>query len=118
MLRQIEQIPYIKDLVKRLRRNPYLRPVSGSRDRAPSEAHFSQFKKRIKPEGFRIIEAWLRREALRLRSQPLSVTSPGRARAAEADGKEESNNITRNAASNEYYARPVHSKIILFILSS
>ena len=25
MLRQLEQIPYIKDLVKRLRRNPYLR---------------------------------------------------------------------------------------------
>ena len=74
MLRQIEQIPYVKDLVKRLRRNPYLRKVCGYGDRALCEAHFSQLKKRIGPEGFRIIEAWLRREALRLRrSQPLSA---------------------------------------------
>ncbi|MHA1386583.1 MAG: hypothetical protein ACTSR3_22755, partial [Candidatus Helarchaeota archaeon] len=27
MLRQLEQIPYVKDLVKRLRRNAYLRRV-------------------------------------------------------------------------------------------
>jgi len=74
MLRQLEQIPYIKDLVKRLRRDPYLRRVCGYGKQAPCEAHFSQMKKRIGPEGFRIIEAWLRREALRLRrSQPLSA---------------------------------------------
>ena len=47
--------------MKRLRRNPYLRQVCGYGDRAPWEAHFSQMKKRIKAEGFRIIEAWLRR---------------------------------------------------------
>jgi len=74
MLRQLKQIPYIKDLVKRLRRNPYLRRVCGYGDRAPCEAHFSQMKKRIGVDGFRIIEAWLRREALRRRrSQPLSA---------------------------------------------
>jgi hypothetical protein len=27
MLRQLEQIPYVKDLVKRLRRNPHLRNI-------------------------------------------------------------------------------------------
>jgi hypothetical protein len=74
MLRQLEQIPYVKDLVKRLRRSPYLRRVCGYGRRAPCEAHFSQMKKRIGAEGFRTIEAWLRREALRLRrSQPLSA---------------------------------------------
>ena len=57
MLRQLEQIPYIKDLVKRLRRNPYLRHACGYRDKAPCEAHFSQMKKRIGADGFRIIEA-------------------------------------------------------------
>jgi hypothetical protein len=35
MLRQLEQIPYVKDLVKRLRRNPYLRRVCGYQDKAP-----------------------------------------------------------------------------------
>jgi len=85
MLRQIEQIPYVKDLVKRLRRNPYLRKVCGYGNRAPCEAHFSQMKKRIKPDGFHIIEAWLRREALRLRrSQPLSAA--GLVQAACIDG--------------------------------
>ena len=85
MLRQLEQIPYVKDLVKRLRRNPYLRRVCGYGDRAPCEAHFSQMKKRIGPEGFRVIEAWLRREALRLRrSQPLSAV--GLVQAAGLDG--------------------------------
>jgi len=85
MLRQLEQIPYVKDLVKRLRRNSYLRKVCGYRDRAPCEAHFSQMKKRIGAEGFRIIEAWLRREALRLRrSQPLSAI--GLVQAACIDG--------------------------------
>ena len=85
MLRQLLQIPYMKDLVKRLRRNPYLRSVCGYRDRAPTEAHFSQMKRRIGAEGFRIIEAWLRREALRLReSQPL--TAVGLVQAACMDG--------------------------------
>jgi hypothetical protein len=85
MLRQIEQIPYVKDLVKRLRRNPYLRKVCGYGSRAPCEAHFSQMKKRIGAEGFRIIEAWLRREALRLRrSQPMSAV--GLVQAACLDG--------------------------------
>ena len=85
MLRQILQIPYVKDLVKRLRRDPYLRETCGYRDKAPCNAHFSQMKKRIGAEGFRIIEAWLRREALRLRrSQPLSAV--GLVQAAGLDG--------------------------------
>ena len=85
MLRQLLQIPYIKDLVKRLKRNPYLRNACGYRDKAPTEAHFSQMKKRIGAEGFRIIEAWLRREALSLRaSQPLSAV--GLVQAACIDG--------------------------------
>ena len=85
MLRQLEQIPYIKDLVKRLKRNPYLRRVCGYGNRSPTEAHFSQMKKRVEAEGFRIIEAWLRHEALRLReSRPL--TAVGLAQAACMDG--------------------------------
>jgi hypothetical protein len=63
LLRQLEQIPYIKDLVKRLRRDPSLRQVCGYRDKAPCEAHFTQMKHRIGSEGFHTIEAWLRREA-------------------------------------------------------
>jgi len=47
MLRQLEQIPYIKDLVKRLRRNACLRRACGYGDRPPCEAHFSLIKKRI-----------------------------------------------------------------------
>ncbi len=58
MLRQLEQIPYVKDLVKRLRRNLDLRKAGGYGDKAPCEAHFSQMKKRIGVEGFRMIEAW------------------------------------------------------------
>jgi len=74
MLRQLLQIPYVKDLVKRLKRNPTLRNACGYREKSPTEAHFSQMKKRIGADGFRIIEAWLRREALSLRdSQPLSA---------------------------------------------
>jgi len=85
MLRQLEQIPYIKDLVKRLRRNAYLRRACGYGDRAPCEAHFSQMKKRIGAEGFRIIEAWLRHEALKIRaSQPLAAA--GLIQAAGIDG--------------------------------
>jgi len=71
--------------VKRLRRDPSLRQVCGYRDKAPCEAHFSQMKKRIGAEGFRIIEAWLRREALKLRrTQPLSAA--GLVQAACLDG--------------------------------
>ena len=85
MLRQLLQIPYMKDLVKRLKRNPILRHACGYRDKAPTEAHFSQMKKRIGGEGFRIIEAWLRCEALSLRkSQPLSAV--GLVQAACMDG--------------------------------
>jgi hypothetical protein len=85
MLRQLLQIPYVKDLVKRLMRSAYLRGVCGYGDKAPTEAHFSQMKKRIGAEGFRLIEAWLRREALRLReSQPLAAV--GLIQAACLDG--------------------------------
>jgi len=66
MLRQLEHIPYVKDLVKRLRREPYLRRVCGYGDEVPTEAHFSQMKRRIKEEGFRAIERFLRHEAIRL----------------------------------------------------
>ncbi|MFP3952089.1 MAG: transposase [Candidatus Bathyarchaeia archaeon] len=69
MLRQLEQIPYVKDLVKRLRRNPYLRKTCGYGDKAPCEAHFSQMKKRIGAAGFQMIEAYLRHEALKLRTR-------------------------------------------------
>jgi len=74
MLRQLEQIPYVKDLVKRLNRNLEMRLACGYDSKVPTEAHFSQMKKRIGVEGFRAIEEWLRHEALRLReSQPLSA---------------------------------------------
>jgi hypothetical protein len=74
MLRQLEQIPYVKDLVKRLGRNKEMRSACGYDGKVPSEAHFSQMKKRVGVEGFRAIEEWLRHEALRLReSQPLSA---------------------------------------------
>lgn len=74
MLRQLEQIPYVKDLVKRLNRNLEMRLARGYDGKVPTEAHFSQVKKRIGVEGFRIIEKWLRHEALKLReSQPLSA---------------------------------------------
>ena len=85
MLRQLEQIPYIKDLVKRLRRDKQMRSVCGYGDKAPTEAHFSQMKKRIGAEGFQQIEKWLRHEALRLReSQPLAAV--GLIQAACLDG--------------------------------
>jgi hypothetical protein len=41
MLRQLLQIPYVKDLVKRLRRNPGLRHACGYRDKTPTEDHFT-----------------------------------------------------------------------------
>ena len=74
MLRQLEQIPYVKDLVKRLNRSRTMRLACGYDSKVPTEAHFSQMKKRIGVEGFRAVEEWLRHEALRLReSQPLSA---------------------------------------------
>jgi hypothetical protein len=74
MLRQLEQIPYVKDLVKRLNRSRTMRLACGYDSKVPTEAHFSQMKKRIGVEGFRVVEEWLRHEALRLRqSQPLSA---------------------------------------------
>jgi len=85
MLRQLEQIPYIKDLVKRLRRYRNMRKACGYREHVPTEAHFSQMKKRIGAKGFSAIEKWLRHEALRLRkSQPLSAV--GLVQAACVDG--------------------------------
>jgi len=56
MLRQLEQIPYIKELVKRLRRNPYLHRICVYGRDVPTEAHFSRMKRRIGEEGFRTIE--------------------------------------------------------------
>ena len=85
MLRRLLQIPHVKDLVKRLRRERSLREACGYHDDVPTEAHFTQMKKRVGAEGFRIIEAWLRREALKHRdSQPLSAA--GLVQAACMDG--------------------------------
>jgi hypothetical protein len=85
MLRQLEQIPYVKDLVKRLNRNREMRLACGYESKVPTEAHFSQMKTRIGVEGFQAIEVWLRHEALRLRkSQPLSAV--GLVQAACFDG--------------------------------
>jgi len=85
MLRQLEQIPYVKDLVKRLNRNLEMRLACGYDSKVPREAHFSQMKKRIGVQGFEAIEKWLRHEALRLReSQPLSAV--GLVQAACMDG--------------------------------
>ena len=74
LLRQLEQIPYIKDLVKRLNRYKEMRYACGYGDKVPTEAHFSQMKKRVGDEGFQEIEMSLRHEAMKLRkSQPLSA---------------------------------------------
>jgi hypothetical protein len=74
MLRQLEQIPYVKDLVKRLKRYKEMRDVCGYDRKVPTEAHFSQMKKRIGVKGFIAVEKWLRHEALKLRkSQPLAA---------------------------------------------
>ena len=71
--------------MKRLRREKTLREACGYHDKAPCEAHFTQMKKRVGAEGFRIIEAWTRREALKhRRSQPLSAA--GLIQAACIDG--------------------------------
>jgi hypothetical protein len=85
MLRQLLQIPYVKDLAKRLRRDSYLREACGYGKETPTEAHFTQMRKRVGVEGFRQIESWLRKEALRIRAaQPLSAV--GLIQAACLDG--------------------------------
>jgi hypothetical protein len=55
MLRQLLQIPYVKDLVKRLRRDSCLMKICGYGDRAPTEAHFTQVKRRIGEGAWRHI---------------------------------------------------------------
>jgi hypothetical protein len=67
------EMPYVKDLIKHLRRDPCLRQVCGYHNKTPSEAHFTQMKKRVGAESVHIIETWLRKEALRLGAQPLSA---------------------------------------------
>jgi len=52
ILHKILQILYVKDLVKRLRRDLYLREACSYRDRPPYEAHFTQIKGCIGAEGF------------------------------------------------------------------
>ncbi|MGC8940418.1 MAG: transposase, partial [Candidatus Bathyarchaeia archaeon] len=47
-LRMLLQLRYVKDLVRLLRRSAYFREVCGYKDKVPTEAHFSQMKKRIK----------------------------------------------------------------------
>ncbi|RLI39875.1 hypothetical protein DRO69_13770 [Candidatus Bathyarchaeota archaeon] len=59
----------MKDLVKRLRRNRYLQKVCSYQDKVPTEAHFSQMKKRIGKLGFKGIESFPRKQANRLRFQ-------------------------------------------------
>jgi len=54
MLRQLLQIPYVKDLVKRLGRDPYLRKICGYGDRVPSEAHFRRYGKTFVEEVVRV----------------------------------------------------------------
>jgi len=74
MLIRLLHIPCVKDLVKRLRRNPYLRKACGHGDGAPCEAHFTQMKSRIGAEGFRVIEAHFHSEALKIgENQPLTA---------------------------------------------
>ena len=103
MLRQLLQIPYIKDLSKRLRREPYLRQACGYGKKAPCEAHFTQMKKRVGAEGFRIIEAWLRHEALKRRdSQPLSAAGLIQAACARA---QRYMNLRTNLFQNIYVLR-------------
>ena len=86
MLRQLEQIPYVKDLVKRLNRSPTMRLTCGYGDKAPTEAHFSQMKKRVGVEGFQEIEKWLRHTALKLRESKQPLAAAGLIQAACFDG--------------------------------
>jgi hypothetical protein len=69
MLRMLLQLRYVKDLVRLLRRSAYFSEACGYRERVPTEAHFSQVKKRIVKDGFKAIERYLRGEAYRLRSK-------------------------------------------------
>lgn len=69
MLRQLLQVPYVKDLVRLLRRSAYFREVCGYKGKVPTEAHLSQMKKRIGKAGFLAIEGYLREKANRLRLQ-------------------------------------------------
>jgi hypothetical protein len=52
-----------------LNRNSYFRRICGYKGRVPTEAHFSQMRKRIGKAGFKGIESYLRKEANRLRFQ-------------------------------------------------
>jgi len=45
-----------------------MRSACGYGDEAPTEAHFSQVKRRLKKKGFKVIERFLRGEAIRLKS--------------------------------------------------
>jgi hypothetical protein len=56
MLRQLEQVPYVKDLVKRLKRYKEMCSACGYGEKVPTEAHFSQMKRRVGVQGFRAIE--------------------------------------------------------------
>ncbi len=87
MLRQLEQIPYVKDLVKRLNRSQSMRLSCGYGYKAPTEAHFSQMKKRIGVEGFQEIEKWLRHTALKLRKSRQPLAAAGLIQAACFDGR-------------------------------
>ncbi len=71
MFRQLEQIPYIKDLINRLKQNPYMCRAYGYESWTPCKAHFTQIKRWIGVEVFKLIESWLRLEALRLRKPQL-----------------------------------------------
>ena len=62
MLRQLEQIPYVKDLVKRLKRYKEMRSACGYSSKVPTEAHFSQMKKRV---GLKRLERLKRGFAMR-----------------------------------------------------
>ena len=62
-----------------------MRYACGYGDKVPTEAHFSQMKKRIKKEGFLEIEYSLRHEALKLRKSQL-LAALGLIQAAVVDG--------------------------------
>jgi hypothetical protein len=56
MLRQLEQIPNIKDHVKHLNQSHTIQLACGYDSKVSTEAHFSQMKKRIGVDGFQAIE--------------------------------------------------------------
>jgi hypothetical protein len=47
ILRQLHQIPYMKDFVKRLKRNPILRHTCGHLEKFSTEVHFRRYEKRF-----------------------------------------------------------------------